>query len=205
MRRRHSPVSATCSESPGPLSWGTRWADRSSSSTAPGTLVMRLGLVIQSGFSRWDAARVVEGFRWVAGDEVAEIAGRFTPASRYPTTSGHLSQPHLARTSPMTSARRVCQRTSNSIHAAWTSSANSTSSLNSAAFNLRHWFRSASSTRSHLSPRPKRSSAPLPEGLAQLEIFEGAGHFTWMDTPDRYWPTIIDFIDRTTEPGGSAT
>jgi proline iminopeptidase len=34
------------------------------------------GLIVQSGFARWDPARMVEGFRRVAGDEVAEIAGR---------------------------------------------------------------------------------------------------------------------------------
>jgi pimeloyl-ACP methyl ester carboxylesterase len=34
------------------------------------------GLIVQSGFARWDAPRLVEGFRSVAGDEVADIAGR---------------------------------------------------------------------------------------------------------------------------------
>ena len=34
------------------------------------------GLVVQSGFARWDPPRLVEGFRRVAGDEVAEIARR---------------------------------------------------------------------------------------------------------------------------------
>ena len=34
------------------------------------------GLIVQSGFARWDTPRMVEAFRRVAGDEVAEIAGR---------------------------------------------------------------------------------------------------------------------------------
>ena len=34
------------------------------------------GLVVQSGFARWDPGRLVEGFRWAAGDQVAEIARR---------------------------------------------------------------------------------------------------------------------------------
>jgi pimeloyl-ACP methyl ester carboxylesterase len=34
------------------------------------------GLIVQSGFARWDTQRMVEAFRGVAGDEVAEIAGR---------------------------------------------------------------------------------------------------------------------------------
>src|SRR5262245_22446341 len=32
------------------------------------------GLIVQSGFARWDAARMVAGFRRVGGDEIAEIA-----------------------------------------------------------------------------------------------------------------------------------
>ena len=32
----------------------------------------------------------------------------------------------------------------------------------------------------------------LPEGVAQFEVIDGAGHFTWMDAPERYWPMIID-------------
>jgi pimeloyl-ACP methyl ester carboxylesterase len=28
----------------------------------------------------------------------------------------------------------------------------------------------------------------LPDGGARLEVVEGAGHFTWKDAPDRYWP-----------------
>ena len=34
----------------------------------------------------------------------------------------------------------------------------------------------------------------LPEGIGQLVIIDGAGHFTWLDAPDRFWPLIIDFI-----------
>jgi pimeloyl-ACP methyl ester carboxylesterase len=37
----------------------------------------------------------------------------------------------------------------------------------------------------------------LPEGLAQLEVIAGAGHFTWLDAPDRFWPIIIEFVHST--------
>lgn len=39
----------------------------------------------------------------------------------------------------------------------------------------------------------------LPEHVARLEVIDGAGHFTWMDAPDRFWPLIIEFIQSTTE------
>jgi len=36
----------------------------------------------------------------------------------------------------------------------------------------------------------------LPDGIAELDMVEGAGHFTWLDAPERYWPTLIDFVER---------
>ncbi len=34
----------------------------------------------------------------------------------------------------------------------------------------------------------------LPAGLVRFEVIEGAGHFTWKDAPDRYWPMLVDFV-----------
>jgi pimeloyl-ACP methyl ester carboxylesterase len=36
----------------------------------------------------------------------------------------------------------------------------------------------------------------LPPGIGQLTVIEGAGHFPWLDRPDRYWPLISGFITR---------
>jgi pimeloyl-ACP methyl ester carboxylesterase len=36
--------------------------------------------------------------------------------------------------------------------------------------------------------------AALPSGLARLETIEDAGHFPWMDRPERYWPLVMDFV-----------
>ncbi len=35
----------------------------------------------------------------------------------------------------------------------------------------------------------------LPEGIARLEVIDGAGHWAWKDAPDRFWPMMFDFID----------
>jgi pimeloyl-ACP methyl ester carboxylesterase len=37
----------------------------------------------------------------------------------------------------------------------------------------------------------------LPRGGARLEVTEGAGHFTWKDAPDRYWPPVLEFVTAT--------
>lgn len=34
----------------------------------------------------------------------------------------------------------------------------------------------------------------LPDGVGQLEVIEGAGHFPWKDVPDRYWPPLTEFV-----------
>jgi pimeloyl-ACP methyl ester carboxylesterase len=36
--------------------------------------------------------------------------------------------------------------------------------------------------------------AALPPGIGQLEVIEGAGHFPWLDVPDRYGSVISAFV-----------
>jgi len=42
--------------------------------------------------------------------------------------------------------------------------------------------------------RGLRGFDALPRGIGRLEVIEGAGHFPWLDAPDRYWPMIEDFV-----------
>jgi pimeloyl-ACP methyl ester carboxylesterase len=45
----------------------------------------------------------------------------------------------------------------------------------------------------------------LPEGIGQLVVIAGAGHFAWMDAPDRYWPIIIEFVRKATSSAQSTS
>lgn len=36
--------------------------------------------------------------------------------------------------------------------------------------------------------------AALRPGVGRLDVLEGAGHFPWLDAPDRYWGLLADFI-----------
>jgi pimeloyl-ACP methyl ester carboxylesterase len=38
----------------------------------------------------------------------------------------------------------------------------------------------------------------LSDGVGRLEVVEGAGHFTWKDAPERYWPIVTDFLTAAT-------
>ena len=156
------------------------------------------GLVVQSGFARWDTSRMVEGFRRVAGDEVAEIAGRSYAGESVPDEEWarvfSAFGPHLP------DKEREAHTPQNL-------------ELNSRGMDLirqldivdqlSHVDAPTLVSVGDLDPVTPVAAAEeivgaLPEGIAQLEILDGAGHFSWMDTPERYWPMIIEFIGITT-------
>jgi pimeloyl-ACP methyl ester carboxylesterase len=45
----------------------------------------------------------------------------------------------------------------------------------------------------------------LPDGLGRLEVIEGAGHFPWLDAPDRYSSVIEAFVTSATPGSADAT
>jgi len=154
------------------------------------------GLVIQSGFARWDHARMVAGFRRAAGDEVAEIASRSYAGEKVsdeeearvraafglhlPDEAREAHTPQNLELNPhgMDLIRRLdIVRQLGQIDAPTLVSVGDADPVTpvGAAEEIVH---------------------ALPEGVAELDVVEGAGHFTWMDAPDRYWPVLIEFVGR---------
>jgi proline iminopeptidase len=155
------------------------------------------GLIIQSGFARWDAARMVEGFRRVAGDEVAEIAGRSYAGE---SVSDEDWARVYAAFGPHRPAREREAHTPKNLE------------VNSHGMELIRRLDIVDQLGLVDSPAlvsvgevdpvtPVAASeeivASLPRGTAQLEVIDAAGHFTWMDAPERYWPLIEAFVQET--------
>ena len=155
------------------------------------------GLIVQSGFARWDAPRLVEGFRSVAGDEVAEIAGRSYAGEEVPDEEWARV---FAAFGPHRPDKEREAHTPKNLE------------LNAHGMELIRRLdivdqlgRVDSPTLvsvGELDPVTPIAAADeivdaLPKGVAQLEVVEGAGHFTWMDAPDRFWPMMIEFINST--------
>jgi proline iminopeptidase len=155
------------------------------------------GLIIQSGFARWDPPRMVEGFRRVAGDEVAEIARRsyagenvsreesarvfaaFGPHRPDPEREAHTPQNLELNVYGMELVRRV-----------------------DIVDQLSRVEAPTLVSVGELDPVTPLACAEeiveaLPDGIARFEVIGGAGHFTWLDAADRYWPTIVGFIQDT--------
>lgn len=152
------------------------------------------GLIVQSPFARWDPPRLVEGFRRVAGDDVAEIAGRSYAGEEVPDEQWARA---FAAFGPNRPDKERQARTPKNLE------------LNSHGMELIRRLDIVDQLDRVDSPTlvsvgeldpvtpvaaAKEIVGALPEGIARLEVIDGAGHFTWMDAPDRFWPVMIEFI-----------
>lgn len=155
------------------------------------------GLVVQSGFGRFDVPRLVEGFRRVAGDEVAEIARRSFRGETVPDEEWSRVS---AAFGPRVPDEEQGARPRKNLE------------LNSPGMELIRRLDIVDQLRrvdsptlvsvGELDPVTPIAAAEevvgaLPEGIGQLEVIDGAGHWAWKDDPDRYWPMVIEFIQST--------
>jgi proline iminopeptidase len=153
------------------------------------------GLIVQSGFARWDHHRLVGGFRAVAGDAVAEMADRSFRGDEVTEEEDNLVFAAFGPRVP--DVEQLARRRQNAA-------------LNPHGMELIRKVDIMNQLPRITAPTlvsvgqldpvtPVRAAAEiidgLPWGLGRLDIVEGAGHFAWLDTPDRFWPAIIAFVE----------
>lgn len=155
------------------------------------------GLIVQSGFARWDPLRLVEGFRRVAGDEVAEIAARsFGGEPVTDAESARVSDafgPHVPD-----EAQHARPRTNPELNSPGMELVRRLDILDQLSCVDSPTLVSVG----ELDPVTPVAAAEevadaLPEDIVQLRVIEGAGHWAWKDAPERYWPMIVEFIETT--------
>ena len=159
-------------------------------------------LVLQSTFARFDLGRIVEGFRRAGGDEVAAIAER-----SYGGEGAPVSPEEWARcwklAGPWVIGEQERARTI------------ANAELNARGLELMRGFDAIDQLSrvdcptlvcvGELDPITPVAAAreivdALPDGTARLEVIEGAGHFTWRDAPERYWPLLTEFVSGASQP-----
>lgn len=152
------------------------------------------GLILQSTVARFDLDRLTEGFRRVAGDDVAALARRDYGGE-------DVSEEEWARVwvafgphvpDEVTMRRMIRNR-----------------DVNSPGLKLLRSFDALSELPRITSPTlvcvgeldpvtPVPASEEIAAGLrqapARLEVLAGAGHFPWLDAPDHYRSIIAQFI-----------
>ena len=155
------------------------------------------GLVLQSSNAKFDLVRVVEEFRRIGGDEIAEIVRRSYTNDPSVTVEEwvqcwELFGPWVPGDEEK--ARIVRHQ-----------------ELNEPGIDLMRDFDVVAELGKIVCPAlicvgeldpimPMEAAQEIAEGLrgdlAQLEIMQGAGHFPWRDAPELYWPLLVEFIRR---------
>lgn len=158
------------------------------------------GLVLQSTCARFDLDRLVEGFRNFGGDAVAELARRdyggdpvsdedwtrvfatFGPRIPHPAQLNRRSKNPAVGSHGMVLMRRfdVVAELSQ-IDCRTLVCAGELDPVTPVAAS-------------------REIADALGSGIGQLAIIDRAGHFPWIDAPDRYWPVILEFVRRIDEP-----
>jgi proline iminopeptidase len=148
-------------------------------------------LVLQSAMARFDLGRIVEGFRRAGGDEVAAIAERAY-------SGDDTSEEEWDR----------CWR----LFGHWVpnDAEKVNRELNAPGLELMQRFDVLGDLGRVECPSlvcvgdldpvtPVAAAHEIAEALprARLEVLEGAGHFTWNDAADRYWPLLTEFVSNT--------
>jgi proline iminopeptidase len=151
-------------------------------------------LVLQSTFARFDLDRMVEGFRRVAGDDVAELARRsYADDSESEEEWARVFAafgPHIPDEAQL--ARRMRN-----------------DALGPRGMDLLRGFDAVEQLARIDCPTlvcvgeldsvapvdaSREMLAALPDGIGRLELIAGAGHFPWLDDPVAYWLVIGEFL-----------
>jgi pimeloyl-ACP methyl ester carboxylesterase len=153
-------------------------------------------LVLQSTMGRVDVPRMVEDFRRIGGDDVAAIVARVYGGDRASVTTEEWA-PCWQLVGP--SVVDGDERTRMVVNA----------ELNEPGLDLMSRFDALDQLSTIDAPTlvcvgaldpvtsvaaHRELVAALAAGLARLEILEGAGHFTWRDVPETYWPLLTEFV-----------
>ena len=153
-------------------------------------------LVLQSTHARFDLERIVEGFRRAGGDEAADIADRVYGGDSQSVTPEEWAPCWrlVGRWVPGDDERARTIRND---------------SLNQRGLELMRGFDVVDQLDRIECPAlvcvgdldivtpvaaAQEIADALPAGLGRLAIVAGAGHFTWKDAPDRYWPLVTEFV-----------
>jgi proline iminopeptidase len=152
------------------------------------------GLILQSTLARFDLARLAEGFRRFGGDEVAEFARRDYGGE--PVTDEEWARVFAAFGPKVPSEDELARRIRNP-------------ELGVAGMELMRSFDVVDDLRRISSPTlicvgeldavtPVAASVEiveaLPRDIGRLEVIQGAGHFPWLDAPDRYFSAVRAFV-----------
>ena len=155
------------------------------------------GLIAQSTHARFDLARMTEGFRRAGGDDVAAIAersygGRRSSSPEEWARCWRVFGPRVP--SEEAEARVVTNMDLNPVGLQRMREFDVVGQLDAVECPTLVCVGELDPVTPV--PAAREIADALPPGRAQLEVVEGAGHFPWLDAPERYWPVLTGFVVR---------
>ena len=151
-------------------------------------------LVLQSTNARFDLARLVEGFRRFAGDEVAELARRDYGGD--PVSDEEWARVFTAFGPRVPGKQQLARRIRNPELGAYGMELLRRLNVVDQLALIDCPTLVCVGERDSVTPvgASREIVEALPEGIGRLEVIEGAGHFPWKDAPERYWPLLTGFV-----------
>jgi pimeloyl-ACP methyl ester carboxylesterase len=151
-------------------------------------------LVFQSAMGRFDLGRIVDSFRRAGGDEVAAVVERVYGGDSSSVTSDEWA-PCWELFGTWVPGGEERARTVMNVE------------LNAPGLELMQSFDVLDQLAGVEGPAlvcvgeldpitPVAAAREIADAVpgARLEVLEEAGHFPWMDVPDRYWPLLTEFV-----------
>jgi pimeloyl-ACP methyl ester carboxylesterase len=151
-------------------------------------------LLVHGGFARFDIPRLVDGFRRVAGDEVAAIAERSYRGAEVPPEEWARVYAAFSRRPPTReeSSRWPKNTELNEIGMQRIREVDLVDELANVSVPTLVAVGEVDPV------TPLAASVEivdaLPKGVGELRVIEGAGHFSWRDAPDEFFGVVEDFI-----------
>ena len=152
------------------------------------------GLILQSTMARFDLDRLVDEFRRAAGDEVAALARRSYRGDG--VSDDEWAQVYAAFGPRVPGDAELARRIRNPAVGEHGMDLLRRLDIADQLAHVTSPTLVCVGRADPVTPPPAASEIvrALPAGVGRLEILDGAGHFPWLDVPDRYFSVVSEFV-----------
>lgn len=158
------------------------------------------GLIACSGYARFDVDRIVAAVDRIAGSEVADIAGR--SYDHEPVTDAEWARVYTAFGPNVPDENALARRRKNLELAPHGAALTDQLDIRADLADVTAPTLVCVGELDPITPvgAAEEITDAVTSATAELDVLDQAGHFPWLDRPDRFWDTLVRFIDSVRPP-----